>query len=208
MSGRDRDASAGQETGSEQRTGAEQGAGGGEGGAADDGARKRRRAHTLRMLQPADLRLERTAGGFVALTVRGNEPERYERIDAFRAFPLSAADAYVSLRDPDGGEIGMIESLDDLAPEQAALLRGELDRRYFTPRIERIRELKEEFGYSYWTVDTDAGRRRFTVQSGKNNVTVVGAGRLVIVDVDGNRFQVADYTGLDRSVLRTLEGLL
>lgn len=203
MSGRDQDAA-----GAEQRTGAEQGACGGEEGAADEGARKRRRAHTLRMLQPADLRLERTAGGFVALTVRGNEPERYERIDAFRAFPLSAADAYVSLRDPDGGEIGMIESLDDLAPEQAALLRGELDRRYFTPRIERIRELKEEFGYSYWTVDTDAGRRRFTVQSGKNNVTVVGGGRLVIVDVDGNRFEVADYTGLDRSVLRTLEGLL
>ena len=203
MSGRDRDAA-----GAEQGTGAEQGAGGAEGGGADEGARKRRRAHTLRMLQPADLRLERTAGGFVALTVRGNEPERYERIDAFRAFPLSAADAYVSLRDPDGGEIGMIESLDDLAPEQAALLRGELDRRYFTPRIERIRELKEEFGYSYWTVDTDAGRRRFTVQSGKNNVTVVGGGRLVIVDVDGNRFQVADYTRLERSVLRTLEGLL
>lgn len=203
MSGRDRDAA-----GSEQRTGAEQGAGGAEDGGADESARKRRRAHTLRMLRPADLSLERTAGGFVALTVRGEEPERYERIDAFRAFPLSAADAYVSLRDPDGGEIGMIESLDDLAPEQAAILRGELDRRYFTPRIERIRELKEEFGYSYWTVDTDAGRRRFTVQSGKNNVTAVGAGRLVIVDVDGNRFEVADYTGLDRSVLRTLEGLL
>lgn len=202
MSGRDRDAA-----GSEQRAGAEQGASA-ETGSADDTARKRRRAHSLRMLRAADLHLERTAGGFVALTVRGDEPERYERIDAFRAFPLSAADAYVSLRDPDGGEIGMIESLDDLAPEQAALLRGELDRRYFTPRIERIRELKEEFGYSYWTVDTDAGRRRFTVQSGKNNVTAVGAGRLLIVDVDGNRFEVADYTGLDRSVLRTLEGLL
>ena len=55
---------------------------------------------------------------------------------------------------------------------------------------------------------TDAGHRRFTVQSGKNNVTMVGEGRLVIVDVDGNRFEVADYTRLDRSVLRTLEGLL
>ena len=46
------------------------------------------------------------------------------------------------------------------------------------------------------------------MQSGKNHVTMVGEGRLVIVDVDGNRFEVADYRGLDRSVLRTLEGLL
>ena len=174
----------------------------------DKEAKKRRQGHRLRMLRASELHMERTAGGFVALTVRGSEPERYERIDAFRAFPLSAADDYVSLRDTDGDEIGMIESLDDLAPEQAALLRGELDRRYFTPLIERIHELKEEFGYSYWTVDTSAGRRRFTVQSGKNHVTLVGEGRLVIVDVDGNRFEVADYRGLDRSVLRTLEGLL
>ncbi len=177
-------------------------------GSAEEAAKKRRRAHRLRMLQASELQLERTAGGFIALTVRGNEPERYERVNAFRAFPLSAADDYVSLRDLDGDEIGIVESLDDLTPEQAALLRDELDRRYFTPLIERVHELKEEFGYSYWTVDTGAGRRRFTVQSGKNNVTTVGKGRLVIVDVDGNRFEVADYTRLDRSVLRTLEGLL
>ena len=71
-----------------------------------------------------------------------------------------------------------------------------------------MRSLKEEFGYSYWLVDTDAGPRRFTVQSGKNNVTVVGERRLLIVDVDGNRFFVDDYHRLDRNVLKTLETLL
>ena len=68
--------------------------------------------------------------------------------------------------------------------------------------------MKEEFGYSYWLVDTDAGARRFTVQSGKNNVTVVDERRLLIVDVDGNRFTLADYGRLERSVLRILETLL
>ena len=171
-------------------------------------AEKRRRSHRTRLLKPAELEFDRTSGGFVTLTLRGEEPGRYERINAFRSFPLSAADQYISLRDREGDEIGIVESLEDLAPAQAALLRDELDRRYFTPLIERVESLKEEFGYSYWTVDTGAGRRRFTVQSGKNNVTMVGEKRLVIVDVDGNRFEVADYTRLDRSVLRTLEGLL
>ena len=136
---------------------------------AEAAAEKRRRAHRTRLLKASELELARTAGGFLTLKVRGGEePERYERISAFRAFPLSAADHYISLRDREDDEIGIVESLDDLTPEQAALVRDELDRRYFTPLIERVESLKEEFGYSYWTVHTDAGRRRFTVQSGKN----------------------------------------
>ncbi|MDE0447368.1 MAG: DUF1854 domain-containing protein [Spirochaetaceae bacterium] len=166
-------------------------------------------AAEVRMLDPRALRFTATDGGFLALTVTGDTgAEHYPRINAFRTFPLSAADHYLSLRAPDGNEIGMLESLADLRSDQAALLRHELERRYFTPVIERIRSLKEEFGYSYWLVDTDAGQRRFTVQSGKNNVTAVSDTRLLIVDVDGNRFFVDDYRSLDRNVLRTLETLL
>ena len=161
------------------------------------------------MLDPRSLQFAATGGGFLALTVSGDtDAEHYPRINAFRTFPLSAADHYLSLRAPDGNEIGILESLADLRPDQAALLRHELERRYFTPVIERIRSLKEEFGYSYWLVDTDAGQRRFTVQSGKNNVTAVSDSRLLIVDVDGNRFFVDHYRSLDRTVLRTLETLL
>ena len=161
------------------------------------------------MLDPRALRFAATEGGFLALTVTGAERnEHYARINAYRTFPLSAADRYLSLRDAGGKEIGLLGSLADLRPDQAALLREELERRYFTPVIQQVRSLKEEFGYSYWLVDTDAGARRFTVQSGKNNVTVVGDSRLLIVDVDGNRFFVDDYRRLDRGVLRILETLL
>ena len=167
------------------------------------------RTAQVRLLSAGDLRFGATAGGFLALTVTGGErTEHYPRINAYRTFPLSAADRYLSLRDGDGNEIGLLESLADLPREQAALLHQELERRYFTPAIERVRSVKEEFGYSYWLVDTDAGARRFTVQSGKNNVTVVDERRLLIVDVDGNRFTVADYARLDRSVLHILETLL
>ena len=167
------------------------------------------RTAEVRILNPGSLRFAATEGGFLALTVTGGErSEHYPRINAYRTFPLSAADRYLSLRDAGGNEIGILESLADLRRDQAALLRAELERRYFTPVIQRVRSLKEEFGYSYWLVDTDAGQRRFTVQSGKNNVTVVSANRLLIVDVDGNRFFVDDYRRLDRNVLKTLETLL
>ena len=163
----------------------------------------------VRLLPAGALCFVATAGGFLALTVtQGERTEHYPRINAYRTFPLSDADRYLSLRDAEGNEIGILEALADLAHDQAALLRAELERRYFTPVIEQVRSVKEEFGYSYWLVDTDAGPRRFTVQSGKNNVTVVAERRLLIVDVDGNRFSIADYTRLDRNVLRTLETLL
>ena len=163
----------------------------------------------VRLLPAGGLRFTATAGGFLALTLTaGEQTEHFPRINAYRTFPLSAADRYISLRDAEGSEIGILESLTDLTHDQAALLRAELERRYFTPVIEQVRSVKEEFGYSYWLVDTDAGPRHFTVQSGKNNVTVVAERRLLIVDVDGNRFSVDDYTRLDRGVLRIVETLL
>ena len=167
------------------------------------------RPEEMRILLPGELRFAATTGGFLALTVTaGEHAEHYPRINGYRTFPLSAGDHYISLRDAEGKEIGILESLTDLPRDQAALLREELERRYFTPAIIEVRSLKEEFGYSYWLVDTDAGVRRFTVQSGKNNVTVVAERRLLIVDVDGNRFTLADYARLDRGVLRILETLL
>ena len=42
-----------------------------------------------------------------------------------------------------------------------ALLREELDRRYFTPVITRLTGVKEKFGYFYWDAETTAGKVSF-----------------------------------------------
>ena len=89
----------------------------------------------VRMLAPGTLRFAATEGGFLALTVTGGKrPEHYPRINAFphlsaerrRSIPVPA-------RRAGGKEIGILESLADLSADQAALLRQELERRYFTP---------------------------------------------------------------------------
>ena len=91
------------------------------------------RSAEVRLLSAGELHFTATAGGFLALTMTGGErTEHYPRINAYRTFPLSAADRYLSLRDADGKEIGLLESLADLPREQAALLQQELERRYFT----------------------------------------------------------------------------
>ena len=49
-----------------------------------------------------DLTMRKTEGGFISLTI--NEKE-YERVNFYRAFPLSKPDEYISVRDNDKNEI-------------------------------------------------------------------------------------------------------
>jgi hypothetical protein len=156
-------------------------------------------------LDPAGLKFERTEGGF--LTMRAGR-KRYERIRLYRTFPLSQADAYVSVRNADDEEIGLIEDLSDLDGGSRSLVVEELALRYFTPVIERVIDLKEEFGYTYWDAETTAGRCRFTVRSGHEAVTVLEENRLLLSDVDGNRFELPDYRAIDPKHQRIIEALL
>ncbi len=158
----------------------------------------------IRYLSPESARFERTAGGFLSLTDGG---ERYPRVFLYRSFPFSLSDEYISVRDKEGKEIGMIRRISDFPAEVQALLREELERRYFTPVITKIRSVKEEFGYTYWDVETDCGPLRFTVKEAHHNVVLLGPEHLLIVDVDGNRFEIPDCTALDSQSRRFIDAL-
>ena len=158
-----------------------------------------------RILHAGEIEVEKTAGGFLSLRVG---EVRHERVHLYWCFPFSHHGRYVSVRDPEGEEIGIIEDLEGFDEATLRLLVDELASRYFTPTITRIVSLKEEFGYAYWEVDTDAGQCRFTAQVGNNAVTVLDGGRLLITDVDGNRFELADYERSGSKYLRIIENLL
>lgn len=158
----------------------------------------------IRYLSPESAQFERTAGGFLSLTAGG---EHYPRVFLYRSFPFTLSDEYISVRDKDGSEIGMIRRISDFPAGVQALLREELERRYFTPVITRIRSVKEEFGYTYWDVETQSGPRRFTVKESHHNVMLLGPEHFLIVDVDGNRFEIPDATALDSQSRRFLDAL-
>ena len=158
-----------------------------------------------RYLEAASLRFALTPGGYVSLEMG---EKKHPRVHFYRAFPATEPAAYVCIRDDEGKEIGILESLEGLGPEAAALVRGELERRYYTPVIQTVLSLKEEFGYTYWEVQTDFGNRRFTVQSSGNNALEREGSSVILVDVDGNRFELPDPSTLERRHLRVLEALL
>ena len=147
---------------------------------------------------------------FIQMTVRlpgenGEEEKTYDRIFLHRAFPFDYPYAYISVLDSDSKEIGIIRDIDSLGEEAAALLRAELDRKYYTPVIKQILSMKDKFGYSYWTVVTDEGEIEFTMRDTFSNLLKVGGTRVFVNDIDGNRYEIPDLEALDRKSFKKIE---
>lgn len=160
----------------------------------------------IRYLDPRDIKLNKTAGGFISLDI-GNS-ESYERVNLFRSFPFSNINEYISVREPEGKEIGIIRTILSFSKEAKAIIIEELDRRYFLPKIEKINTIKEEFGYIYLDTNTDAGPRHFTIKKEQNSVINIEDNKVLLFDIDGNRFEIPDYTMLDSKSYKMIELLI
>lgn len=133
-----------------------------------------------------------------ALMLTVEDDRSYLKVRAVRAFPLSELSEFVGLTDAIAGkEIGMLRHLRDLDPTARSLVQQEIDKRYFIPKIRKIIEAKKEFGAVYWDVDTDRGNRQFILRGVRDSIHEIEAGRYLINDVDGNRFEVPQLGDLD-----------
>lgn len=141
--------------------------------------------------------------GFLALDVGD---EHYPRVYLHRCFPFEMQSEYISVLDDDKKEVGMIRSIDaDFDAPAVALLQDELSKKYYTLRIERITEMKDNFGFVQVTAVTDAGTVSFGVRDIYRSIIKCGGGRVYIVDVDGNRYEIANLDALDRASYKRLE---
>lgn len=159
----------------------------------------------LRYLNRDNAVFTRTEGGFVALKIG---EEEYKRIQVVRAFPFSDPNLYISIREPDekAKEIGVIQNLDtDVTKETAEMLLEQMKIRYFTPVIERIYNIRDEYGFAYFDVLTDHGKCKFAIHMGGGSVVNLSDIRLMITDLDGNRFEIPDIGRLNAAELKKLD---
>lgn len=159
-------------------------------------------AAKIRYLTAENAVFRKTEGSMLDVTVEGTD---YSAIYVHCSFPHTNRRIYLSIRTADNKEIGMIRSLDDFPDEVAALLEEQVKIRYFAPEITKVLKIREEFGYSYWEAETTAGLCRFTVRSGGGHVKLVTDNRLLILDVDGNRFVIPDLELLSDKEYRMVE---
>lgn len=131
--------------------------------------------------------------------------EKEQRAFLCRQFPFEMLREFISVLDDEDQEIGIIKSLDLFSGETGELLETELKRRYYAPVIQRILSMKERYGFSYWKVITEHGEVSFTLQDTFRSIVHVGEDRLILLDVNGNRFEIPDTKSLDRKSYKKIE---
>lgn len=137
------------------------------------------------------------------LTFTDSNGTYYPCVSLRRCFPLSTENTDVLVRVPDteetrGYEIGIMDSIEDLEPSSRTAVERELSLFYFVPVIQKILSIREEFGFLYWSVETDRGNKDFIMRDSiTSSVRRVSEGRWLIIDINQTRFEVHDFESLD-----------
>ena len=158
------------------------------------------------LLDPQKAEFYLTPGGFTGL--KYGEAD-YKRITLRRALPIGQPMAYISVADHDNKEIGMIGAVSELSEEQRIIVTAELESRYYSPTIVEVKAVKDKLGYVY--IELVIGRdghpyeKTCTVKDVSKNIRLLGDDRLIIFDVDGNRYLINSLSKLDKKSLSRLE---
>lgn len=155
-------------------------------------------------LLPQEISLARTTQGEISMNLRGTE---ITNVEISRPFPLSDEHiTMVAFKEADTKkEIGILTNYEELDPSSRQIVAEELATFYFIPEIKRIYHIGEKFGILTWQVETDRGCHTFEVR-GRYNLRRISKRRMIIKDVDGNRYEIKDWNELDkhsRSLLET-----
>ncbi len=146
----------------------------------------------------------KTSGG-LSLTLDGTI---YEDVQLVETFPFTDPYVFISVRNPynKNKEIGLIEELEkDFEKDAVAVIKEQLDVYYHMPVIEKIISVKESGGYSHFSVMTNFGETQFSLRSNGTYITALNEKRLIIQDLEGNRFEVPDKHRLGAKDLKKLD---
>lgn len=132
----------------------------------------------------------------------------YPTVKPVWAAPQSHPKRFLGLLDGKDAEIVTIADPDALPTDSLANVLEELSRRYLTAEIVRIDSAKVEFGATYWHVTTDRGETDFVTQSLQENAVWISSKHLLLIDVDGNRFEIPDVDTLDAKSRKTLSAIV
>ena len=160
-------------------------------------------------LDPATLTFARTPSGYLSLAVDG--ADKHKRAECVALFPFSQPGHYISVGTRKDGkleEIGVIEDLGELPPDQRTLVERDVDFHLFTPRILDVKKVDNTFGVSAWNVVTDRGERTFYVRDAKENVRLLDEGLVIITDIEKCRYRIADYRRLPARARSKVENTL
>ena len=148
----------------------------------------------VQFLDPKLLKINRNQ--FAELEAELPDGSIHAPVEPVRTFPLTQPNQYISLLDADKNELGLIEDINQLEKADQIVLVEELEKCYFMPKITKIHFIEGRFGVTQWEAETDSGTVFFDLRS-RNDLTSLDGGRVLIKDVDGNRYEIVNYHRLD-----------
>lgn len=153
----------------------------------------------VRRLDPATTRV--FSGTYSLLHCQVDGDALYRAVFAVRLLPVSHPDHFVSLRytdvtDDKVKEIGVIENLGEFPADQQELIRHNLAKQYHELVIQRVLEIRCEFGLLFFDVITQRGRRQFVMPWRSDRADDYGTGGKVLLDGLDNRYIIPDVAAL------------
>jgi len=159
------------------------------------------KSYEVRSLTSTDVRFERI-GDTLAMTLNdGGCAVYYPWVVVRSCFPVSDDKVFLSVRDAtaeEQDEIGIIDDWTTLRETDREAIAAELGLHYFVPQITGVMNVKEEFGFLYWTVGTNKGPKEFVMRDSVVHYTrEIGPGHYLIIDVNQARYEIPDVGALD-----------
>jgi hypothetical protein len=159
----------------------------------------------LRFLDAEDLTFWRDRFGQLMLKLTDGQEHR--EVVLTLAFPLTHPSRMLVVRDSDLHEIGIIDDYLTVDEQSRKLLEEELEKAYFVPRILRILSAEQEHNLGTFAVETDRGPRTIQVEF-VQRIRFLPGGRVVMQDVDANRYEITSISSLDARSQALLEPFL
>ena len=157
-------------------------------------------------ITPADIRLWFEPSHTLRSEIKGGWCPLKTQL--FVSSPLSYPEKFLTLLDGKSEEIAFINHISELSAESRAVAEEAIRQRYLTSRITIITDLRNDFGITYWHVETDRGQRDFVVQSLSESCVWLSDAHILIVDADGCRFEIMDRHALDAQSRALLDTVL
>jgi len=159
---------------------------------------------TMEFTPVGELEFYHNAQGFLALKL--NETD-YPRVQVRRALPFGDPTRFVCVTDMEDKELALIEDTAQLEDAQRELVSRELELRYYYPRVTQIKSIKEKLGTYYFALCIGEHEKNAAVKDIGKNLRQLGD-RIILTDVDGNRFLIDDLGVVNRKSMRMLEAYL
>ncbi|MCQ2455123.1 MAG: DUF1854 domain-containing protein [Clostridia bacterium] len=140
---------------------------------------------------------------FYLVSVKSKNGEGdFEGLEPRRLFPVNAKRQYIALVDANEKEMALIKDLADLDDASEKAVTELLDDIYRIPKITRIKRFTDR-GRLIWYCETDKGDVHFHIHRIRQDIRFLGK-RVLIRDYLDNRYEIPDYTKLDKTSLKIL----